>query len=75
MKSAWGKWKKIAKKATAIQANILFTILYILMIIPLCFLVKNNLSKSLQIKIDKKKKSYWIKKEKRVQDLNWAYKQ
>lgn len=69
------KWKEITRKATAIQANVLFTILYILIIIPLSFLIKKSLSRALQIKIDKNKKSYWIRKEEFVQNLQWAHKQ
>lgn len=71
----WKKWKEIARKATSIQLNILFTILYILIIIPLSSLIRKNLLKTVRIKIDKNKKSYWIKKEKFVQDLKWARKQ
>lgn len=69
------KWKKIVKKTTAFQADILFSVVFFLFIIPIGFLTRNSLEKRIRIKLDKKRNSYWIKKEEYIQDITWARKQ
>lgn len=70
----WKRWKKIAGKVTDFQANIILTIIYIFIIIPIGIIfrlfVKNSQNKS-----DSAKKSMFIKKRNFKQDLEWAKRQ
>lgn len=69
------RWKKIARKVTSFQADILFSIIFFLLILPIGFLARKSLEKKLRLKLSKKRNSYWIKKDDYAQNMVWARKQ
>lgn len=72
MKSAWVKWKKIAKKFGNIQANIFLSFIYILIILPIALFFK--LSGKFR-NYNFKTSGYWLLRKKVKQDISWARKQ
>jgi hypothetical protein len=76
MKNTWKTWLKISKKLSVFLANILLTIIYIILFIPFSFIMQLFFKKSLAGRVDEtKKNSYWVQCKKAVQDLAWAQEQ
>ena len=72
----WKKWIKVNKKASGLLADILLTVIYIVIIIPIAFLLQIFFKKSLLGHAHKSKKnSFWSKKDKITHDLAWAREQ
>lgn len=42
MKEFWGKWKRLAEKIGTFQIKIIFSLFYIIFVIPLGLLTKKN---------------------------------
>jgi len=75
MKNAWKSWIKISKKLSVFLANILLTIIYVILI-PFSFIMQLFFRQSLVGRIeDTRKNSFWIQRKKTVQDLAWAKEQ
>lgn len=73
MKLLWERWKKIVGRITGFQADVILTIIYIIVIpfgIVFRLFVKNP-----QNKYDSAPKSAFIKKRNFKQDLEWARRQ
>lgn len=76
MKHAWNKWITITKKIMHVQANIFLTIFFVLIIVPVGFIIKNFSSNIFtRHGLKKKNHSYWLKREKFVQNLPFAQQQ
>lgn len=75
MSAFLSKWKEIVKKVTSFQADILFSTIFFLFILPIGFLARKSMEKRFELKLSKKRSSYWIKKDEYIQDLDWAKKQ
>lgn len=69
MKKIWNKWKRISLFIVNIQANIVLTVIFVILFIPLGFIYrffnKNN----------KNKRNFWEKKKKFDSDINFAKQQ
>jgi hypothetical protein len=72
MNNAWKKWMSLAKKFGNVQANVLLSVVYCLIIAPLGFLFK--LLGKFQT-YNAKNSSYWLLRKKVKQDISWARKQ
>lgn len=75
MSAFLSKWKKIVKKVTSFQADVLFSIIFFLFILPIGFLTRGSLGKRFGLRLSGRKNSYWIRRDRCVQDLDWARKQ
>ena len=76
MKYLWLRWKRLAKKLSNFQTNLVITLIFLLTIVPISFIIKiffrNYFSK---ISFTYKKGNYWQKRPKFKQNLDWARKQ
>lgn len=75
MKKAWQSWKKVTKKVVAVQAFVIFTILYILIIAPTGLFIQVFFPGILKDLLRKRDKSYWIKRNITRTNITWAKKQ
>lgn len=75
MKKMWKSWIVISKKISGFLANIVLTVFYIFVIIPVGFIIKLFFPQIHQGRIIVKKQSYWIKREKIEQDIKFAREQ
>lgn len=73
MKNFWQKWQKITKKIVSVQATVLLTIVYSILIIPLGFFLK-LFSKDILLghRYSKKPHTFWIPVKKIKQDKAFA---
>lgn len=73
MKKTWAQWIVITKKIAGIQASIILSVIYCILIVPLGFLLQNLFRDSLSgHNLQKKRNSYWIKRPSQKIDLKWA---
>ena len=75
MRKKWKSWIAISKKISGFLANIVLTIFYIFVIIPVGLIIKLVFPQVYQGRVIVKKQSYWIKREKIEQDIKWAKEQ
>lgn len=76
MKKTWRSWKKIAEKVGSIQATIIFGAIFILIIIPLSFVLRMVNPTILRgSRFNARKGSYWSKIKKKKFNLEFARKQ
>ena len=71
MKNVWTRWKRIAKIAANIQANILLSVVYFLIMVPVSVIFKTLIL----FKNEKKSSSYWSTRRKIIQNMDWAKRQ
>jgi hypothetical protein len=76
MKKIWISWLKISRKLSVFLANILLTVIYFILFVPLSFVMQLFSKKSLTGHLEStKKNSFWIQRKKETQDLFWAQEQ
>lgn len=76
MKHLYSKWKRFTQKVVIVQSNIIFTVIYGVIFIPLSLLVKlfsKRLLRSFDINSDSP--TNWKKREKEKYSLKWAKQQ
>jgi len=76
MKYIWKKWLLISRKLVSVQAAIVLTICYVLLILPLSLLLQILFKKVLLGHgYQKRNNSYWIKHNATRQDIHFAQEQ
>ncbi len=75
MKRAFGRFKKFAERVANIQAKIIMSVIFILLIIPLSWIIKIVLKKRMLFYKDENAATYWTERYKIPQTLEWARKQ
>jgi hypothetical protein len=70
------RYLQITKQAASVQASILLGIVYFLLLVPLGLFFKISSPETLRgYGYRKKHKSFWIPKDNKQHDLNWAKRQ
>ena len=76
MKKSWKRWKYVAKKVADVQAFIILTIFYLLIILPISYILKRFYSDQLLGSgFEKKSSGFWHKRQGYEQTLKGAGKQ
>ncbi len=76
MKYLWRRWKRLVKRISAFQTNLVLTIIFWVIIVPLFYVIKIFFGSYLsKIRSDFRNGKYWQKKQYFKQDLVWAKKQ
>jgi len=76
MKNLWKKWKTLTKKIVSVQANIVLTIIYFVIFVPLGVFLQIFSKKTLlghRYKV--RHNTNWIKRKKVIYDLPFARQQ
>ena len=74
MKKLWRSWKKFSAKIAKFEANLILSILYLLVFLPLGLFLQIFSRKTFEGPA-RNKNSYWQKIENSKQDLGWAKRQ
>lgn len=73
---AFRRWKQFAKKVASIQASILLSVIYFVIILPMGILMRLfGFTLSTHGMKKAQKKSFWVKRAKTVYDMRFARKQ
>ena len=76
MKVLWKKWVNITKKIASFQANILLTIIYLILIIPIAIILQRFFRNALLgHRYSRSGNSYWIKHKRIKHDFSFAHEQ
>lgn len=75
MRSLWHRWLSIAQKIVAVIANIVLAIIYVIIIVPLSFLIKYTAPHRLEGPGTLRKNTYWKRYSKQTFNKDFAQRQ